>query len=92
MMQTRDEFEESMCKGRGWTREFYRQHFVSLPCNCEDAGIEIPHWAKISLTDGSGVLNHLAFQCPDQNQLMAAAHDELVHESCRGTFEQHEEK
>lgn len=76
-MKTRDEFEAGMCKGRGWTLEYYRQHFVSLPCNCEDGGArEIPHWAKISLTD-TGVLDHLSFHCPDQGQLMRMANGEI---------------
>ena len=31
---TKEQFEKSYTKRSGMTKEFYREHFVSLPCKC----------------------------------------------------------
>ena len=42
----KEEFERAYCERSGITREFYNEHFVTLPCDCDYAGCD--GWACVN--------------------------------------------
>jgi hypothetical protein len=43
---TKEEFENGYCERSEITKEFYNEHFVTLPCDCDYKGCE--GWACIN--------------------------------------------
>lgn len=43
---TKETFEQGYCERSDISIEFYNDHFVTLPCNCEEEGCD--GWACIS--------------------------------------------
>jgi len=57
--------------------ERFHQDFVALPCNCD--AVEGIHWARVRLVEEQ-VLDHLAFHCPTQEELLMMAHEAIKRE------------
>lgn len=43
---TKEEFEQSYCERSEITREYYNEHFVTLPCDCDYE--ECEGWACVN--------------------------------------------
>lgn len=64
----KEEFEAGYCERSGITREYFREHWVSLPCACEQDDCQ--GWAVVFLQEHM-LLHHLWFDLPDKERLRA---------------------
>lgn len=65
------EFAADYAERSNITLEAFWRDRIVLPCLCES--IEGPHWAAIR-RDDAAILDHLAFHCPKQADLLVMSH------------------
>ena len=71
---TMEQFEDNYCQGSGITKQYYREHRVTLPCNCEYEGCQ--GWASIRNV-WDGIQHQLIFCLPSKEDMMAYSTENL---------------